>query len=184
MIFDFWTPKETDTDRGLKFMRDFHNYATLNHSANYRISFTELENFYGKGFALTLGRAINATDEISDSEIEWAAEFLADKTQGRLPPDQAEWISALAKANESVFSHGWEYLTGGVKDAAVTVGDTGKSVYKGIIGGAKEVVGDAGGILASGLSGLSTPLLLVGGLAIVLIFVAGKSGAVRVTRAI
>lgn len=182
-MFDFWSPKETDTDRGLKFMRAFHNYCTLNHAANYRLQFAELEGAYGQGFALFLGRAINSTDEISDSEIEWAAEYLGDQTKGALP-DSSKWIEALAKANESIFSHGWDYLTGGVKDAAVTVGDTGKSVYKGIIGGAKEVVGDAGGILSAGLSGMTGPLLIVGGLALALIFVAGKSGAVRVNKVI
>jgi len=174
----WWNPfessHESDTDRGLSYMREFHNVAALNYSASYKLTFNELVNRYGTGFPAMLGN-IMVNSGISDGEKADAGLILAKKTKGVVPRDQTEWLDALSVANESVLTNVKQFFSEDVADAAA-------ATYHGVVDGAKEVVGDATDVVLSPLKAAATPLLIIAGVGLLVIFVAGKSGALKIDR--
>ncbi len=125
-----------DADVGRKALMSFHNYAISKYKQNYNRSFEQLldelaSNRVIGGPYLTegLGLAINS-NEMSDSKVRAAMEFLADKGQGRLPATSTAWFKALTDQSTSVsFLESIPYVAvESAKDVVKGTAEIGKAV--------------------------------------------------------
>lgn len=173
------------SSRGQDAMREFHNYSLQRFPATYRYTFPEMYRAAmakAPTVASSLGRVI-ISEEMSDTRVREGMRRLADATQGALPADPNAWPAALTEAaNHTVLTDAVD----NVREGLSVVGHAVESGYESTISGAKTVIGDAVGIATTPITSLfenAGGYILIG-IAVIgaLIYVAGKSGAVKIDR--
>jgi hypothetical protein len=185
-MFDFSAPVN-NVDRGNFALKEFHNYCTLRYPAVYKATFQELKDYLSKkiNFPEWIGAEIVARN-MSDDQVISAMHSLADWWRGQfLANQEPRWRTELDRiANQSLWGSVKDY----VSDTVSTAIDTEVAGYGELKTGVKTVVADTAEIAVDTtktvVGGLSTYLIvgavLIGGL----IWVAGKSGALRVSKAV